>query len=259
MIRTSTLLDPHWRITQVGGGHVQAEAGFTLTLHPASGRYHNAQIADYDYAPRIPFRWRPPLRLTVRARAALDPASGVGTAGFGFWNHPFSPDSRRVRLPRAIWFFYAAPPNDMRLAHGVPGHGWKAAVIDAARPSALMLAPAAPLLIPLLNLPAIYNRIYPMIQRRLAIAESALDPALLDSTRTYTIDWRHDGASFAVDGQSVLETDRAPLGACGLIAWVDTQFAVVHPGGRLAFGARPLTASQSLFIDSIQIESDPSS
>lgn len=259
MIPVSSPLDPNWRITQVGGGRVRVNSGFQLAIHPAAGRYHNAQIADYDYAQRIPFRWRPSLRLTVRARAALDPASGVGTAGFGFWNHPFSPDSWRIRLPRAIWFFYAAPPNDMRLTRGVPGHGWKAAVIDAARPSALMLAPAAPLLIPLLNLPAIYNRVYPIIQRRLAIAEAILDPALLESTHTYTIDWRRDGASFAIDGQSVLQTDRAPLGACGLIAWVDTQFAVVHPGGRLAFGTRPLTARQSLFIDSIQIESDLSS
>jgi hypothetical protein len=259
MIPSSASLDPDWRITQVGGGRVRAERSFQLTIQPALGRYHNAQIADYDYAPRIPFRWRPPLRLTVRARAALDPASGVGTAGFGFWNHPFSPDSRRIRLPRAIWFFYAAPPNDMRLARGVPGHGWKAAVIDAARPSALLLAPAAPALIPLLNLPALYDRLYPFIQRRLAIAETLLDPALLASTHTYTIDWRRGGAAFAVDGRSVLQTDRAPLGACGLIAWIDTQFAVVHPGGRLAFGTRPLTAAQSLFIDSIQIESDSSS
>jgi hypothetical protein len=259
MIPPSNLSESDWCITQVGGGRVETGRAFALTIDPAEGRYHNAQIADYDYAPRIPFRWRPPLRLTVRARAALDPASGVGTAGFGFWNHPFSPDSWRIRLPRAIWFFYAAPPNDMRLARGVPGHGWKAAVIDAARPSALMLAPAAPVLIPLLNLPAIYNRVYPIIQRRLAIAEAALDSALLESAHTYIIEWRRDGASFAVDGRSVLQTDRAPTGACGLIAWIDTQFAVVHPGGRLAFGTRPLTARQSLFIDSIQIESDLSS
>ena len=40
-------------------------------------------------------------------------------------------------LPRAIWFFYGSLPSNMSLALDVPGYGWKAATIDALRPSAL--------------------------------------------------------------------------------------------------------------------------
>ncbi|MDZ4766314.1 MAG: hypothetical protein SGI73_17370 [Chloroflexota bacterium] len=246
-----------WAVTEVGGGCVRETPAYidlTITPTDALGRYHNAQIADYAYGGRIDFRWRPPLTLTLRARATIDPQTGVGTAGFGFWNHPFSPDSGRVRLPRALWFFYAAPPNDLRLADGVPGHGWKAATLDATRPQAWTLAPFAPAAVALMRIPALYRRLYPFIQRRLSVAEAALDPAILTAWHTYRIDWRLDGATFAVDDRVVLETPFAPRGACGLIAWIDCQYAVVHPTGRIAFGVVPLRGAQTLLIESITIE-----
>jgi hypothetical protein len=135
----------HWRVTQTGQASVQPTSdGLALTVRPASAAtYSNAQITDYDYR-AFRFRWRPPVKMTVRARATLDASQLRGTAGFGFWNHPFSPDvAVRVRLPQAAWFFFSSPPSDMRLALDVPGPGWKAAAIDARRWRFLALLPFA--------------------------------------------------------------------------------------------------------------------
>jgi hypothetical protein len=310
------LEDRGWIETEVGQGRVAyPNSGLTLTVGPTpAGRYSNAQITDYDYA-SMSFRWRPPLKLTVRAwftpppdpippanfmrpftegdlsgdmrqgginrddvardrgsertrdeNGELSGASSigsgakmqgvrvVGTAGFGFWNHPFSPDTRRLRLPQAIWFFFGAPPHNLALAHGVPGHGWKAATIDAGRPGALPLAPIAPLAVLGMQIPALYHRLYPFIQRRLAVGEAVLAPTLMGAPHTYTLEWRRAGAAFAVDGTTVLETPFSPRGTCGFIAWIDNQYAIVTPQGRFGWGIIPITGEQSLIIEEVEIE-----
>ena len=118
--------------------------------------------------------------MTVTAWASAPADQLRGTAGFGFWNHPFSPDVRRLpRLPRAIWFFFAAPPSNMALAYGVPGFGWKAATIDATRPGALALAPFGLPAILLMRRESLYAKLWRVIQRRLNIGEHLLANALL--------------------------------------------------------------------------------
>ena len=250
-------LDPRWTVTQLAGSAVSTADGIlTLTNHPTQAGYTNAQITDYDYN-SFEFRWKPPLTMTITAQAE---AGGKmrGTAGFGFWNHPFSPDvehfHRRLRLPQAIWFFFGAPPNAMNLAHGVPGWGWKAAMIDAGRPSALALAPLALPAIVLMQIPALYDALYPRIQRALAIGECLLDEALLTSRHTYGLEWRKDGARFSIDGDAIYETDFAPRGACGFVAWIDNQYAIVSPRGAFGSGIVPLPEAQSLRIADIAIE-----
>src|SRR5438046_3623270 len=91
--------------------------------------------------------------MEVRARSSHQAASATstvestntlrGTAGFGFWNYPFSVRGDILMLPEAIWFFYASPPSNMALVQGVPGWGWKAQVVHSMRPAAL--APTLPL------------------------------------------------------------------------------------------------------------------
>ncbi|MEP7293095.1 MAG: hypothetical protein ABI835_15035, partial [Chloroflexota bacterium] len=231
----------------------QSRGGLSMTIQPAQS-YSNAQIADYSYA-RFDFRWKPPLRLTVTAWASGGAETLRGTAGFGFWNHPFSPDARRLpRLPQAIWWFFAAPPSHMALAYDVPGHGWKAATLDAARPAAWALAPLALPAALLMRAPRIYKRLYPAIQRRLRIGERLLDDRLLAERHSYTIEWRQEHAVFAVDGAVVLETPFAPRGAAGFVAWIDNQYAVVTPQGRLGFGIVPVERAQSLVLERIIIE-----
>jgi len=224
----------HWHPTQVGGGRlVLLDDGLRLLMAGARrDAYSDAQIDDYTGRARRRFPWRPPLRMTVRARAS---GALAGTAGFGFWNNPFSPLGGTPALPAALWFFCGSPPSDMPLALGVPGHGWKAACIDATRPAALAWAP---LTLPVLlanRVPALYRRIWLRVQRGLRVAEAAIT-ALGQHWSEYTIEWRVDGARFLVDGAVVLATDRPPRGPLGFVAWVDNQWMVATPHGRFGWG-----------------------
>ncbi|HEU5104187.1 MAG TPA: hypothetical protein VFU22_34455, partial [Roseiflexaceae bacterium] len=189
----SRLLE-RWHATQVGGGRlVVMDDGLRLLMAGARWRaYADAQIDDYAGLARRHFRWRPPLRLTVRARVS---GALAGTAGFGFWNNPFSPMGGAPALPSAIWFFYASPPSDMPLALGVPGHGWKAACVDATRPAALAWAPLALPVLALNRAPALYRRIWPRVQRGLRVAEAPIAPPA-QQWREYTIEWRDEAARF---------------------------------------------------------------
>jgi hypothetical protein len=225
---------PRWTPIQTGGGRlVVSEGGLRLLLASArSSRYADAQIEDYTGLRRDSYPWRPPLRLTVRARASGPLA---GTAGFGFWNNCFSPLTERPALPAALWFFHASPPSDMPLALGVPGHGWKVASIDARGPRALAWAPLAPLVVLANRVPALERRLWPRVQHDLCIAEARLPPPGIE-WHTYTLEWRHDGARFAMDGLTVLETDRAPRGPLGFVAWLDNQYMIATPRGRLGWG-----------------------
>jgi hypothetical protein len=234
-------LRPDWHQIAVGGGHliVQPE-GLRLALAGVRRQgYGNAQIDDYgptvarpSWEHRTAFRWQPPLRLTLRARAS---GPLLGTAGFGFWNNPYSPLGSAPVLPATCWFFCAGPPSDIPLALGVPGHGWKVACLDARRPRALAWAPLAPAVLALNNLPGVQPRLWPHVQRALGIAEAAIPP--LDQVwREYVIVWRADGVRFLIDGAPVFETEQAPAGPLGFVAWLDSQWAVVTPRGRFGWG-----------------------
>src|SRR5215469_8414964 len=95
-------LDQHWIQTCIGGGTLQlANSVLRIAFESArQGQYSDAQIDDYGDLPRAAFPWLPPLRMQVIARSSLPAATpsstgesaGLlrGTAGFGFWNYPFS-------------------------------------------------------------------------------------------------------------------------------------------------------------------------
>ena len=156
------------------GAVVRGAEGVRLLNFAGDGRsYTNAQLDDYQTLARRDFCWRPPLRLYVRARFSHEAGRFRGTAGFGFWNDPFLMTGWRwPALPRALWFFFASPPADMALTLDVPGWGWKAAVIDAARPVALRWLPLAPLLGPALRSRTLHRWLWPRLQRDLGIAEA---------------------------------------------------------------------------------------
>jgi len=219
-----------------GTGKVETSAQSWRLCLPTAARqvYADAQLDDYGSPPPRSFPHRPPARFVIEAR--FSGPDLLGTAGFGLWNHPFAPGSGLPRLPRALWFFYASPPSNMALAAGVPGFGWKAAVIDATRPSALALAPFAPLIVLLNRSSWWYSRLWPLVQRGLRIGEAPLPGELLPEWHTYSIEWEIDRARLCVDDRLVLETARPPQGSMGFVAWIDNQYAVVTPQGKMRFG-----------------------
>lgn len=254
-------LGSHWQRRVVGEGSLEATAStFRFLLTDAgSDRYSDAQIDDYQGLPRRRFLWCPPLRLTVRARFS-DPVGKLrGTAGFGFWNDPFVMTGGRLPwLPRALWFFFASPPSNMKLDPGVPGYGWKAATIDALRPVALPLAFLALPAVLLMNIPALYRLLWPPIQRSVNIGE-ALVPAGMIGWHTYVLDWGQDRARFFVDpppvrpGDPFLEAP-SPRGPQGLVLWLDNQYLVITPQGRFRWGMRDVPQRQWMEVDHITVE-----
>jgi hypothetical protein len=266
---TQPLMLP-WRITEIGSGRVEPSAGaLRLTVPPTSSQvYSDAQLS--DYAGKPDFAWRPPLRMTVRAYARVDPLplapslrSGEGeksnshlkgTAGFGFWNHPFVPGEKGFRLPQAAWFFFSAPPSNMALAKDVPGPGWKAATINATRRQFLALLPTAPIGVLLMRVPALYQRLWPIGQRAVGVSEQLLDSTLLLAAHTYTLEWHTNSVMFSVDDATVHKAPTVLAGPLGFIAWIDNQYAIVTPQGRLGFGLAEVKNTQSLIIESIRIE-----
>jgi hypothetical protein len=245
-------LRPPWRALGTRGGLVACTAdGLLLANRSGGGAYQNAQLDDYRAPDGLMLRWRPPVRLTVVASASPTIA---GTAGFGFWNSPISPLGQALpRPPAALWFFHAAPPSDMALARGTPGHGWKVASIDLADVRAWRWAPLAPLVALANRWPALEARIWPRVERALRIAERAI--AAPDATpRRYVLEWNIAGARGYIDDQPVFASDRAPRGPLGFVAWVDTQWMVAARDGRFGWGLHQPQQSQWLRIHQIRIE-----
>lgn len=253
--------DPGWGRYTVGGGAVEAgeAAGLRfVTRDVSAGQYADAQIDDYQGLPRRRFRWRPPLTLQVRARFSHPAGHLKGTAGFGFWNDPFAMTGRRVpALPRALWFFYASPPSDMALARDVAGRGWKAASLDATRLPALLLAPTAPLLVPLMNVGPLYRRLWPLAERALGVAEASLD-GLADMTawHDYRLDWSEGRARFTVDGKMALEAAAPPCGPLGFVMWLDNQYAIATPQGRFAWGTLDAPGEQWMEVSDFSVSGE---
>jgi hypothetical protein len=256
-----------WGVLQQGQGRVHKSNGALalVNLPTPEQAYSNAQIDDYSYyrvsnadaINRVPtksatlFRWRAPLRMRVRARSMGEMR---GTAGFGFWNNPFNPTGGVYRLPRATWFFYGSPPNNMALARGVVGWGWKCATFDAINPLFFALLPFAPLGVLLMRVPALYQRLWDVGQRALGVSEHRLGDTIPIETHTYELEWRRDSVTFVVDGATVHQSPYSPRGALGFLAWVDNQYAVVTPQGRFGWGVLPLEREQGMVIEEIQIE-----
>jgi hypothetical protein len=253
-------LGERWQRHIRGQGKLELAGGSLrlVNVDASSRRYSNAQIDDYQGLRRRDFLWNPPLKLSVRARfshAAGNGAPGLcGTAGFGFWNDPFLMTGARLpNLPRAIWFFHASPPSDMKLDMQAPGHGWKAATIDALQPIALLLAPFAPLATLLMNARPLYRVLWPPIQRAMKIREMTIE-ADMTEWHTYVIQWGIHVTSFSVDGQTVLSSAPSPRGPLGFVMWLDNQYMIVKPWGRFGWGVLEAPGHQWMEVDWLSIQ-----
>jgi hypothetical protein len=257
-------IEPYWTQTCIGNGSLRIVDSTLRMEYQAArqGEYVNAQIDDYGKRQRSAFPWRPPLRMEVRARSSLPAASGNetlasadmlrGTAGFGFWNYPFSVRGDPLLLPEAVWFFYASPPSNMSLVPHTPGWGWKAQVVHSMRLAAL--ASALPL-----GITTAWARISGQTQAAqrwistLTGAQEAMLPVKMESWHTYVLEWRQAEARFWVDGQAVLQAPQPPARPLGFVAWLDNQYAVVTPRGAFRFGT--VTSGPQWFeLDYVRIE-----
>lgn len=258
-------LQPQWTRTCLGPGMVTvSDAHLRLSLPTVPEKaYADAQIDDYGDLPRARFPWQPPVRMEVRARTShavattsrtTDEAAILrGTAGFGFWNYPFSIRGDILMLPEAVWFFYASPPSNMALVPGSAGYGWKAQVIHTMRPGALLATLPTALATGWGRLTGRDTAAARWLQRLSGAQEQSLD---VESTawHTYTLEWQTTGARFLVDGNEVFYAPRPPMRPLGFVAWLDNQYAIATPRGELRFGTVSCDA-QWLELDFIRIES----
>lgn len=245
----------------VGSGSLEREASNLrfVVAEASSNNYSNAQIDDYRGLSRRRFLWRPPLKLSVRARFSTSEPHLQGTAGFGFWNDPFlMTEPRFPALPRAAWFFYASPASNMKLDWQVDGHGWKAATLDASRAPAVLWLSLAPLLVPLMNLPPCYRLFWPLIQRTLHIREARVQ-ADMTQWCTYVLNWGVKQSTFGLFAdedprQQVILQAPSPRGPLGFVMWLDNQYLIVTPWGRLRWGFTDNPGQQWMQVDWFKIE-----
>ena len=247
---------------EINGGVVAHDAAagsarLFVPLTPA-GRYTNAQLDDYHESSagrpprRRPFTRAAPLRLSLRARASR--AAPLGTLGFGFWNEPFSISGSVLSAPSVVWFFYAAPPSDMALVPGVPGHGWKAATLTTGRWPSVLLAPGALAANLLTRLPGLGRQIMNVARRFVSAHEAPLLDVALDAWHTYEIDWQASQAIFRVDGQERLRAPAPSAGPLGFVLWIDNQYAIASAAGQFGFGVSALAEPQWLEVDQLRFE-----
>jgi hypothetical protein len=257
-------LDQHWTQTCIGSGTLHlANSVLRMSFESARpGQYTDAQIDDYNNLPRAAYPWRPPLRMQVIARSSLPAATpsstgesaGIlrGTAGFGFWNYPFSVRGDILMLPEAIWFFYASPPSNMALVPGIPGWGWKAQVVHSMRLGAIVATvPMAATTV--FGLLTGETRPAARWMQKLSGAQEALLPVEMTDWHHYTLEWQRSEAVFWVDDQLVLRSPQPPTRPLGFVAWLDNQYAIATPRGVLRFGTIS-SGPQWFEMDSVQVE-----
>jgi hypothetical protein len=146
----------------------------------------------------------------------------------------------------------------MKLDIKAPGCGWKAASMDTMHLTALLWAPVAPLAVLLMNLRRIYGILWPPIQRVLKVREVALD---VDMTQwyTYVLEWGVEQARFSVGREggassSPLLDAPSPSGPLGFVMWLDNQYLVTTPWGKVRWGLLEVPGRQWMEIDSFVIE-----
>lgn len=254
-------LETALQVSQVSGGRVTLDgdgAVRRLSIAPGpSGQYRLAQLDNYRELRREAFRWQPPARMSLRARA-----SGLhlaGTWGFGFWNDPFTATlgvggagRRMPALPNAAWFFSASPPNYLAFRDSHPAQGLLAATFSSPRLPFWLAAPGV------LALPLLLVRPAARALRSLAGRVIKEDAARLEidprEWHSYALEWTAGAVRFQVDGEECLVTPAAPRGPLGFVLWIDNQYAAFGPDGRVRYGSLPYDEEQWLEVSDLALE-----
>jgi len=245
----ANMVSPSLKVVRSTGSQVASfgEGAWRLEVPAgAGGKYRLAQLDDYTGTPRRRFPWRPPVILSLRARASVEDLPG--TWGFGFWNDPFSLSlgfgggTRRFpALPNTAWFFYASPPNYLSLRDDRPAQGFLAATFRSRLLPAPLLAALSPGVAFFALPPAarLLRRLARQFIHQDAVLVGDLAPSRLADWHAYQIFWNQDNVAFSVDGETICKTSVSPRGPLALVIWIDNQYAALPPTGRLSFGALP--------------------
>jgi hypothetical protein len=242
-----------------------------LSIEPgtASG-YSDAQLDDYSAVQPFRFINRAPLTLTLRARFSHPLGALRGTAGFGLWNHPFGGGGGLI--PRSAWFFYGSPESDLRFSRNTPGHGFKAALLDALPlwrgPSPTLPAAPAPtsaaagtstpnsalfrLATRIATHPVLLRPAISIAQRIFRAREHVLDCDVTE-WHTYTLQWGHDRVCWTIDGRMVYQTNVELSGPLGLVIWIDNYRAAFSAASGYGFSALSLSQTQWLDVSQLSV------
>ena len=218
--------------------------------------YRLAQLDNYTQLPRRQFPSRPPLSLSLRARASG--ISIAGTWGFGLWNDPFGMSLgfggnpfRLPTLPNAIWFFHASEENWLSFSDK-PGNGFLPQVFRSPNiPSGLLVLSAIPIL------PLLATRKTRRWLRGIAhyiVREDGIRLSLdLSEWHTYKLEWSPNRSAFWVDETLIQESPVSPIPPLGLVIWLDNQYAAFTPEGKVGFGVLKNEAAW-LEIEDLRLE-----
>jgi hypothetical protein len=139
----------------------------------------------------------------------------------------------------------------MALVPGSVGWGWKAQVVHAHRPAVALAALPTAAAVAWARLSRRERMAAHWVQRLSGTYEAALETDLRE-WHTYSIDWRHDCARFAVDGVEALSVANPPTRPLGFVAWIDNQYAIATPRGQFRFDTLA-TGPEWLELESLHI------
>jgi hypothetical protein len=216
------------------------ESGSRLEIASGSNsRYRLAQLDDYSSRGKKDFLWKPPLTLSLHARAS---SSNIpGTWGFGLWNDPFGtwmgPGGMKrpfPALPNAVWFFHASQENYLSLRNDRPANGFMAAIFSSPKIPAILLLPSI-IVAPLLLIRSTARWLRSKLRQVIEEDNVNIDIDVME-WHQYSFTWAKTTVRFWVDDQLELETRIVPDGPLGCVIWIDNQFASFTPDGRIKAG-----------------------
>lgn len=243
---------PSWVRFATGHADIERAPGILRFIVDGAeqGQLSDAEIDDHRTVPRERLLWKPPLRMTVRARMSHRAGEMLGTAGFGFWNDPFDWIGNVAVPPNALWFFYASPQSDMAFDPTARGHGWKAATLNGGNADRLTMALGNFVF----RLPGMSRLVFRVAQTRIHAHERTLDETVLTDWHEYRLEWLPREAIFFVDDAEVFRAPNPPTMALGFVAWVDNNFTAMGPGREFSFGRMAIPQRQWMEVSRVRIE-----
>ncbi|HEY6042645.1 MAG TPA: hypothetical protein VIX58_10975 [Anaerolineae bacterium] len=250
-------LSPYWVRFCIGHSNIEHASRIARFVIDGAqeGQLSDAEIDDHRTVPRARLMWKPPLRMTVRARFSHPDGKFLGTAGFGFWNDPFDWVGNVQSPPNALWFFYASPPSDMRFVRRVRGNGWKAAMLNGGKSNAVEMAVGNFVF----GLPGMSKVVLTLAESRINAGEKLLDEYNMTDWHTYSLEWRERQAGFFVDEVQVLCVEDPPRVPLGFVAWVDNNCTTMGAGLDFSFRRMAVAQREWMELSLVKIEEIASS